>query len=129
MSDEEEEIARAFLGNEQLKKTEAYVKRGRRFEKIGTPELKERWIAAMKRWAEATSKRTLEDADERTERDDIDAELLLRREEPPLDRVEKEWAVIQAAANAVVEKNDPEVEQGLRDDMETFLDSLKKPSN
>jgi hypothetical protein len=34
-----------------------------------------------------------------------------------------------AAALAVAEKHDPEVEEGLRDDIDDFLDSLKKPSN
>jgi hypothetical protein len=59
-----------------------YLKRGRPLADLPLEELRERWVVLMRAWAEHTPKR---EAD--SEREDIEAEMKVRRVEPPFDLV------------------------------------------
>jgi hypothetical protein len=80
-------IVDAWLTNQQLQRLQDYLKRGRPFASAPLEELRPRSVALMRQWS-----KSIRGFDHR-ERDDIEAEMQLRKVEPPLDLV-KESAVI-----------------------------------
>ena len=90
--------------------------------------MKERWIDLYRELAEL-------DNTHETERNDIEAELSLRKDEPPYDLVTAELESFRQKIIAGVEewKKDPnrkeDEEDGFLADFRSFLDGLDKPSN
>jgi hypothetical protein len=91
MTDEE---VLAFLEHQQFLRLEDYVKRGRDLVGVGTDDLRDRWVAEFKTWAAAPQ------AVSPGARGDIEGELALRGERPPLDLVKDEFEAIRAACRA-----------------------------
>jgi hypothetical protein len=76
---EETHIVDAWLANKELERLEDYLKRSRPLAGVPLEELRERWIAQMRNWAESVS------GFDHREHEDIEAEMKLRRVQPPVD--------------------------------------------
>src|SRR5215475_7275751 len=81
-----EALVNAFLQHKSMEQMQDYLACGRRFAKLGTGQLTEGWIIAVRTW--------LAHKDRTNERmmDDLAAELRLRGLEPPYSAVEQELA-------------------------------------
>ena len=118
----------AWLKDQGLRQLESYLKRGRVLEGKGAEELKGRWVDLFRELAE------LDNTHER-ERNDIEAELSLRKDEAPYDLVLAEMDSFTKKVFAGVEEvmQDPDrmedAENDLLADFKAFLDELDKPSN
>ena len=127
MSDSDDEVLSAYLRNQELECADDYLRRGRHLAKIPVERLNERWVVAFKKWVQHTRIREREPSDSRAERNDIEAELLVRQMKPPLDLVKNEIRELKAAATAVVAElqRDParwaKVEEELLEDFAEFL--------
>jgi hypothetical protein len=77
VTDAESEKLTEFLA---MKRMARYLERGRYLAGVGSPELKRRWLSISRKWA-----RDLKAPLDHRLRQDIQAELELRREEPPVD--------------------------------------------
>jgi hypothetical protein len=114
------------VDEEAMKRTEAYLGRGRAHEKVPTDTLKLLWIDAFKRHIADFSNPVLARASE-----DSQAELRLRGEEPPFAAVEKEAEAFFDAVRQAVERarRNPEefavVSQGLADAMDALAKNSK----
>src|ERR1700683_212794 len=102
MSDND--LVDAWLANQRLEQLEGYIKRGRSLANISVGELRARWMAAIRAWASSLSEFDHE------EREDIEAEMKLRKTEPPYDLVREQLNAIRIAAKNVGAEilNDPE---------------------
>jgi hypothetical protein len=98
-------LTQAWIENKPLEQAQAYVRRGRRYADLPTDEVKERWVVAFRRMVSE-----VRDASLQREPNDLEAELILRQEQPPFERVRKEMDEFTAAAVAALEllKRDPE---------------------
>ena len=106
MSDDEiTKLTQAWIENKPLEQAQAYARRGRRYESLATDEVKERWVSATKRMIADVRDTSLQH-----EPNDLEAELTLRQEQPPFERVRAEMEAFTAAAVAALEilKRDPE---------------------
>jgi hypothetical protein len=94
----------AWLANQRLERLEGYIKRGRPLASVSLEELRARWIAAIRAWASLLREFGHE------EREDIEAEMKLRKINPPFDLVEEQLIAIRAAAEKVGAEllNDPD---------------------
>jgi hypothetical protein len=97
---------------------------------VDTRELKDRWVAAFKRYVEIIEAGGRRDED--NNRADIEAELLIRRESAPHELVKREWDLMRQIAEDL--RRDPdrlaEVEEALQIDIAEFEASSKKsPTN
>ena len=103
--DEITKLTRAWIANKPFEQAQAYARRGRRYEGLTTDEVKERWVSAIKRMIA-----NVRDASLQREPNDLEAELTLRQEQPPFERVRDEMEAFTAAAVAALEilKRDPE---------------------
>jgi hypothetical protein len=131
-----EKLVSAYLQNQTLEQAEEYVKRGRSLAGEGTEELKQRWIKAFQQWVKSVEEERRQHHSDRRERDDIEAELLIRNVDLPYDAVKKEQDALIEATNLVVEKlqRDPtrlwKIEEELQEDLAAFQNKSKKtPSN
>jgi hypothetical protein len=93
----------AWLANQRLEWLEGYIKRGRLLANISLEELQTRWMAAIRAWAISLSEFDHE------EREDIEAEMKLRKIKPPYDLVKDQLNVIRSAAEKFCAEilNDP----------------------
>jgi hypothetical protein len=98
-------LTRAWIENKPFEQAQAYARRGRRYEGLTTDEVKERWVAAVKRMIA-----NVRDTSLQGEPNDLEAELTLRQEQPPFERVREEMDAFTAAAVAALQilKRDPE---------------------
>jgi hypothetical protein len=98
-------LTRAWIENKPLEQAQSYARRGRRYAELSTEELKERWVVAFRRMVADVRDTSLQ-----KEPNDLEAELTLRQEQPPFERVRKEMDAFTAAAVAALEllKRDPE---------------------
>ncbi len=98
-------LTRAWIENKPLEQAQAYVRRGRRYADLSTDEVKERWVTAFRRMVADVRDTSLQ-----REPNDLEAELTLRQEQPPFERVRQEMDAFTAAAVAALEllKRDPE---------------------
>jgi len=107
MTDDDDiaKVTRAWIENKPLEQAQAYARRGRRYENLATDDVKERWVVAFKRMVG-----DVRDASLQREPNDLEAELTLRQERPPFERVRAEMDAFTAAAVAALEilKRDPE---------------------
>jgi hypothetical protein len=116
----------AWMNNERMERTAAYVKRGRRLAKDDSAALKERWLITFKSFCDTLI------VDEQEECHDIESELELRGEEPPMELatgdIEKLAAAIKKHEKAT-RRRDPAkwIESNLRADaaFEAFAQSVK----
>ncbi|HWX28698.1 MAG TPA: hypothetical protein VNZ53_14840 [Steroidobacteraceae bacterium] len=127
-----EKLVSAYLQNQTLEQAEEYVKRGRSLAGEGTEELKQRWIKAFQQWVKSVEEERRQHHSDRRERDDIEAELLIRNVDLPYDAVKKEQDALIEATNLVVEKlqRDPtrlwKIEEELQEDLAAFQNKSKK---
>ena len=84
MTDRRDELE-ALLKHERLEKVQNYTTRGRRFQLLPDTDLVDYWVLTMNHWADGSSEFTSQDID------DCQSELMLRRIDPPFDRVTKIW--------------------------------------
>ena len=75
----------AFLQEKALRHTEAYVKAGRRFAPMDIADLNRAWVVSFK-----VCVRNWRDPNAWAARDDIEAELRIRGQQPPWDLVTDE---------------------------------------
>lgn len=103
--DDINKLTRAWIENKPLEQAQAYVRRGRFYAGLPTDEVKERWVAAFRRMVGDVRDTSLQ-----REPNDLEAELTLRQEQPPFERVRKEMDEFTAAAVAALEllKRNPE---------------------
>ena len=87
------DIVEAWLANKGLERLADYLQRGRPLAGVPLEELRERWVALMRAWARRAPGREPD-----SEREDIEAEMKVRRVEPPFD-------LAQDAVDALIEKS------------------------
>jgi hypothetical protein len=127
-----EDLISAYLRNQELEEAQAYVDRGRKLAKVETRELKDRWVVAFRKMADARQAWNHEPNGNRRNRTDIEAELLIRKVKLPYAAVEKEKAALLAAAKAGIRElqRDParllRVEVEFQADLTAFEEKVKK---
>jgi hypothetical protein len=102
---------RAWVQNIRFEQVRAYLGRGRPYQDVSTPDLKAWWVRTIQDWASNVQS-------EPPERLDIEAELILRSEQPPVGAVLRQWETIRkAAADALkgLAKNPTERSELLRE--------------
>jgi hypothetical protein len=77
-------IVEAWLANQQLERLENYLQRGRPLSDVSLEELRTHWVALMRAWAQH-----VRGGIDNREREDIEAEMTLRKVEPPFDLVKR----------------------------------------
>ncbi|HTP84554.1 MAG TPA: hypothetical protein VMQ11_16505 [Alphaproteobacteria bacterium] len=105
VDDDITKLTRAWIENKPFEQAQLYARRGRRYEALPTDEVKERWVVAFKRMVG-----NVRDASLQRDPTDLEAELILRQEQPPFERVHEEMDAFTAAAVTALEilKQDPE---------------------
>jgi hypothetical protein len=93
-----------------------YEQRGRRFEKLRTPDLRDRWAAAFNAACDG--------APAKEDLDDLAAELRLRHLPRPYEMVPEAAAQVQAWIQEAL--NHPAQIEDLQWEMDAFLIALKK---
>ncbi|HEX4712888.1 hypothetical protein [Phenylobacterium sp.] len=96
MNDFIEKAVAAFLEDQEMKESAAYLSRGRRFETLTADQLREQWAAGYRAFATDAGR-----GDQ--EFDDLRAELRLRGLDQPLDLVQAEFAALKARITAEYE--------------------------
>ena len=135
MGDDVDDNLSAYLRNQRLKCAEAYLKRGRHLAKTPTGQLQERWVTLFKTYVECAMGLQREARDSELEREDIEAELLIRKLDPPYELVRKETKDLQVAttlAVAELQRNPArlqQVEEELAEDISEFLDGPNERHN
>ena len=126
----ERRIVEAWLANKSLERLERYLKRGRPYARVSMEQLRDSWVALTRAWAEnAPFPPQLEDID------DIEAEMNLRKVEPPVDQVtdavETLRCKVKAAAEALLK--DPlrfaQMERELCKEIDEFEAVVRLPKN
>jgi hypothetical protein len=134
-NDVDDAILSAYFGNVGLQRAEAYLKRGRHLAETPTGQLKERWVTLFKTCVECAMNQQREARDSELEREDIEAELLIRKDGPPYELVGKETKDLQVAtklAVAELQRNPARLQQvaeELAEDISEFLDDPNKRAN
>ncbi len=124
------DVVEAWLANQALERLQDYLKRGRSLAAAQLETLNSRWVYLMRSWAEDVRGK----ADHR-EREDIEAELQLRKVEPPFDLVKGAMATLrQKSKQAMAElQRDPErlarEERDLAEKIKSFEAATKGPTN
>jgi hypothetical protein len=124
------DIVEAWLANQALERLQDYLKRGRSLAATPLGTLNGRWVYLMRTWGEDVRGK----ADHR-EREDIEAELQLRKVKPPFDLVKDAMAVLrQKSKEAMAElERDPErlarEERDLAEKIASFEATTKGPTN
>jgi hypothetical protein len=116
----ENAIINALLASERMECTRNYLSRGRRFGGMETDEIKQRWIAATRKYQVSYG-----EVDPR-EMDDLTSELDLRKVEPPREAVRDET---KRVAERIKRDDDPETHARVRARIRKFLDDLESPRN
>lgn len=102
MSTDEEDFARNAvnhaLAKAQIDSTARYLSEGRQFAELSDDDLNDTWVEAFKGW--------VRDAGARKASDDADAEMSLRKMEPPLHLVNEEFEMLQERAKARANASD-----------------------
>lgn len=122
-----DELMAAWLKNKLMQDVERYAKRGRRFKDLAIDELRERWIARFREFAHG-------DRSTADERIDLEAEIVLRGEEPPYEVVKSEKQAIIGWVKAIsdaVAQNPTMLDKftDLVDDLTEFKRSMSGPKN
>jgi hypothetical protein len=116
----ENAIIDALFASERMECTKRYLSRGRRFGSMETDEIKQRWIAATRKYQVSYG-----EVDPR-EMDDLTSELDLRKVDPPREAVRD---ATERVAQRIRRDHDPETHARVRARIRKFLDDLEKPRN
>jgi len=115
------DIVEAWAENERMERLQDYLKRGRKLAGVPLEELRTRWMALIREWAENTS------SFDHNEEQDIRSEMAARKVEPPFDLVRDALNAIKAKAKehwAEVLQHNPfralQFELDLRQSIERF---------
>lgn len=111
------ETVESFLAHESMNETARYLARGRRYEAWTNADVQDRWVMAFKTWFADTSGSS-------DEVDDLAAELRLRGEEPPVDRISEETEIMRQQFLAI-EKPDT---SSMRERLAAYLKERDEPS-
>jgi hypothetical protein len=111
----------ALLKHEQLERVQDYAKRGRRFQLLPDAELVNFWVLTMNHWADGSSEFTSQDID------DCQSEMILRRIDPPFDRVSRIWERVtrRAGLHFNLIDNDPKARAVVEALLEEQLERLR----
>ncbi|MCG2645737.1 MULTISPECIES: hypothetical protein [Bradyrhizobium] len=74
-------IVETMLRNRQMENRRAYLVRGRRYQRLTSENLIERWVEQMKAWADNLN------SFDQAALNDLGVEMTLREMHPPLDRI------------------------------------------
>jgi hypothetical protein len=127
MSKKHEDLMLTWLENTRLENVQAYVSRGRLFSSLSLDQLKSQWAAAFKSYVADPSA-----PGARVESDDLEAELMIRREELPMELVQVEWQHLLKNADLAIErlKRDPkrlkEANEEIVKDVADFYEAADK---
>lgn len=94
MSSAETELMLAYLEDRRLNEAADYVRRGRAYERETAEQLEQAWLTAFRAWVASSVK---DQAFDRQSLDDLEAEMCLRRVQPPFDLVRDEIEALRAA--------------------------------
>jgi len=99
------DIVEAWLANQAMERLENYLRDGRRLRETPVDMLRARWIKEMRAWADNC--RTKFD---HREHEDIEAEMSLRKIEPPFDEIKDAMQTIRKASKEHMDelRRDPE---------------------
>jgi hypothetical protein len=118
----EPDFVGALIANEPLEQLEDYLKRGRPFAGEKLQKLRTRWIALMRAWANSTER-----VDHR-EREDIQAEMTMRKVEPPFAQVRDAMKILRRKSDEAL--RDPvrarRVEAELSEKIDQFAKAIKR---
>jgi hypothetical protein len=123
------QIVDAWLENQQLERLSDYLKRGRPLADVGLEDLRSRWVALMQTWARITQ------GFDHQEREDIEAEMQLRKVEPPRDLAKEAIETLRRKSKERADKllADPAryalFEKELANDIEQFEATIKRNKN
>lgn len=111
----------AFLGERSLEATRSYVAKGRRFKALDDRTLRDSWMSAFKRYASDPSNRA-----SRKLWEALQAEMAIRRIEPPMDRVQDEVNALAKRAVEVVQRlrTDPDRWVEVNEDLQSAIDAV-----
>ena len=98
MTSDATKIVETMLRNRQTENRRAYLVRGRRYERLTSESLIERWTEQMKAWAD--NLRSFDQA----ALNDLGVEMTLREIYPPLDRIGEAWQKIVAKSDAALKR-------------------------
>jgi hypothetical protein len=116
----ENAIIDALLASERMECTRSYLSRGRRFVGMETDEIRQRWIAATRKFQVSYG-----EVDPR-EMDDLTSELDLRKVEPPWEAVRDE---AERVAQRIKRDDDPKTHARVRARIRKFLHDLESSRN
>ena len=91
----ERHMVDVLLENQTLERLQSYLNRDRRLAATSLEVLNARWIHLMEAWAETANSRGRTD---HREREDIEAELQLRKAQPPFHHVKEVFEQLQRAS-------------------------------
>jgi hypothetical protein len=99
-----------------------YVARGRQYKDLSEQDLTEKWVQAVKRWADNPRNREV-----RAIHSDLDSEFQLRGKNPPNELVREHWKRLEAAIQAVHEElqQDPETLEEINRDLMVDIEAFK----
>ena len=127
MSDRETELMLAHLTNKRIERATEYARRGRLLELVPDEDLNQHWLLAFRAWT-ANERRGREY--DRRALEDMEAEMYLRGNDPPLSRVLAEIKILRKASSRRTNKleRDPEklmeFERKLGEDLAAFAQSI-----
>ncbi|BAM86837.1 hypothetical protein S58_08260 [Bradyrhizobium oligotrophicum S58] len=121
MIDRRDELE-ALLKHERLQKVQNYTARGRRFQLLPDTDLVNFWVLTMNLWANGSGEFKSQDLD------DCQSEMMLRRIDPPFDRVSHVWERVAQRAEFHLNliDNDPKARAVAEALLEEQLKSLRQ---
>jgi hypothetical protein len=126
-NDPETKLMLAHLENKRIEYASEYARRGRPFADVAAESLQGGWLLAFRAWA--TSARDGQKYDRRA-LEDMEAEMYLRGNDPPLHLVKEQVEMLVAASKRSTDglMRDPkrlrQLEQELGEDLAVFAQSL-----
>ncbi len=125
---DDDKLIDVFVADAAVESAARYAERGRAFASLSEDELSERWIAAFRAWA-----RDWASEERGTERDDLEAEFMLRGLRPPYGVVGPELDALKEQTAAALERLNGEPErrailnEHLKKQLEAFVASMDGP--
>ncbi len=113
-------LSKAYLQHVLMNETKDYLERGQRFAQLSIDKLDESWITAFRSYFATRLRQSARDMD------DLAAELRLRGRDPPFGAVQPEIAELRAELERV---NPDEAKAALDQQMDEFLEAIRKPPN
>jgi hypothetical protein len=104
----EPDIVEAWLENQAMERLEAYLQTGRRFRDVPLDALSARWVQVIQSWASDPHSKF-----DHREHEEIEAEMRLRRSEPP-------FAEVRAALDRIKQASRERIDELRQDDPVRF---------